>query len=99
MNAKFLLLTLAAGLPLCALASPPQAMVITVDCENPVWPSLKQVAQHAGYDAFNPAYQVRQRLMLEGRRACRRGAAHVQLTFQAPLREVAPALTQAGEPN
>ena len=97
MNTKFLLLTLAAALPLCALASPPQSLVITVDCGHPVWPSLKQVAQYAGYDAFNPAYQVRQRLMTDARRACRRGASQVQLTFQAPAREEAPTLTQVEE--
>ena len=99
MNAKSLLLIVFAALPLPALASPPPAAMITVDCNNPVWPTLRQVATHVGYDAFNPAYRIRKQLMLDGRRACRHGAMRVDLVLQRESSGLAPMLTRIDKPR
>ncbi|MFC5578780.1 hypothetical protein ACFPOA_12260 [Lysobacter niabensis] len=65
--------------------------VVTVDCEDAKWPSLREVAQHNGISVFDPVAHVRHRIVIEGSRACRRGAAQVQVVFNAPGREVAVA--------
>ncbi len=99
MNAKSLLLIVFAALPLSARASPPPSVTITVDCNNPVWPTLRQVATHVGYDAYNPAYRIRKQLMLEGRRACRHGATQVDLVLQPPPSSEEPMLTRVDKPR
>lgn len=99
MNAKSLLLLVFAALPWSAPAAPPPSVTITVDCNDPVWPTLRQVATHVGYDAFNPAYLTRKQLMLEGRRACRRGAVQVDLVLQRELSGEASMLTRVDKPR
>lgn len=99
MNAKSLLLIVFAALPLSAWASPPSSMTITVDCNNPVWPTLRQVATEVGYDAFNPTYRIRKQLMLDGRRACRRGALQVDLVLQREPSGEASMLTRVDKPR
>jgi hypothetical protein len=63
--------------------------VITVDCGDAEWPTLQEVAQHNGISVFDPVAHVRHRIVIEGSRACRRGAVQVQVVFNAPAREVA----------
>lgn len=102
MNAKSLCLILFAALPPGALATPPSsmpAMTFTVDCDQPVWPSLRQVAGYIGNDAFDPVYRVRKRLMLEGRRACRHGVEHVQLVFLPAEKQPPWSLTRIDKPR
>lgn len=67
--------------------------VVMVDCEDAKWPSLREVAQHNGISVFDPVAHVRHRIVIEGSRACRRGAAQVQVVFNASGREVALART------
>jgi hypothetical protein len=64
-------------------------VIVTVDCEDARWPSLREVAQHNGISVFDPVAHVRHRIVIEGSRACRRGAAQVQVVFNASAREVA----------
>jgi hypothetical protein len=63
--------------------------VVTVDCESATWPSLREVARHNGISVFDPVEHVRHRIVIEGSRACRRGADQVLVVFNAPGREVA----------
>lgn len=72
MNAKTLMLTLLAAVPL-AVAAAPQASALTVDCARPSLPSQRAVAEFAGIANFTEAYAARKRLMLDVQRACKRG--------------------------
>lgn len=74
MNVRLLLPTLVLANPFAALALPPASTpTLTVDCDHPEWPSLREFAEQFGFDAFDPAYRVRQRMIIEALRACRRG--------------------------
>lgn len=69
-------------------AARPRA-VVTVDCESANWPSLQAVAHYNGMSAFDPVAHVRHRIVIEGTRACRRGAEQVLVVFNAAERPVA----------
>ena len=69
-------------------AARPRA-VVTVDCENANWPSLQEVAHYNGMSVFDPVAHVRHRIVIEGTRACRRGAEQVLVVFNAAERPVA----------
>jgi hypothetical protein len=82
MNVRLLFLVLALTSPLGALATPPASTTtLTVDCDQPAWPTLREFAEHYGFDAYDPAYRVRQRVIIDALRACRRGADRVQLVL------------------
>ena len=63
--------------------------VVTVDCESANWPSLREVAHYNGMSVFDPVAHVRHRIVIEGTRACRRGAEQVLVVFNAAERPVA----------
>lgn len=86
MNVHPLILTLLAALPSAGAASPTQATDLRVDCAHPALPSQRAVAEFAGVANFSQAYALRERLMLDVQRACKRGAGQVRL-----VREVQPA--------
>ena len=69
-------------------AARPRA-VVTVDCESAKWPSLQEVAHYNGMSVFDPVAHVRHRIVIEGTRACRRGAEQVLVVFNAVGRPVA----------
>ena len=64
-------------------------VAVTVDCETARWPTLREVAQHNGISVFDPVEHVRHRIVIEGSRACRRGADQVQVVFAVAGRAVA----------
>jgi hypothetical protein len=63
--------------------------VVTVDCANATWPTLREVAHYNGISVFDPVAHVHHRMVIAGSRACRRGADQVQVVFTRPDREVA----------
>jgi hypothetical protein len=63
--------------------------VVTVDCANATWPTLREVAHYNGISVFDPVAHVQHRIVIAGSRACRRGADQVQVVFTRPDREVA----------
>ena len=75
--------------PLAQIQATRPHAVVTVDCESATWPSLREVAHHNGISVFDPVEHVRRRIVIEGSRACRRGADQVLVVFNAPGREVA----------
>ncbi|MBF6023240.1 hypothetical protein [Lysobacter niastensis] len=83
MNVRPLLLTLVLANPFAAQASPPASTsMLTVDCGHPEWPSLREFAEQFGFDAFDPAYRVRQRMIIKALRACRRGGDQLQVVLE-----------------
>ncbi len=96
MNANYFALVLVAAMPWGASAAPPaptttaplqvtgsspQPVTIVVNCEQGDWPTLQQIARDVGINVFDPPRHVRQRAVIEGLRACRRGATDVALVF------------------
>lgn len=96
MNANYLALMLVAAMPWGASAAPPEPtttaplqvtasaqrpVTIVVNCQQGDWPTLKQIAREVGVNVFDPPRHVRQRAVIEGLRACRRGATDVALVF------------------
>ena len=97
--AKTLALALAAAMPLSALASPPQPVGITIDCAAPALPSQQEFARFTGIDNFGQAYDMRAKVMVRARRACKRGADEVRVVLELPKREPASALALADAPR
>jgi hypothetical protein len=96
MNANYFALVLVAAMPWRVSAAPPttttplqvtgssqQPVTIVVNCEQGDWPTLQQIARDVGINVFDPPRHVRQRAVIEGLRACRRGATDVALVFPA----------------
>jgi hypothetical protein len=96
MNATCFALLLVAAMPWGASAAPPepttttplrvtassqQPVTLTVNCEHGAWPTLQQIASEVGINVFDPPHHVRRRAVIEGLRACRRGATDVALVF------------------
>lgn len=95
MNAHSLLLALLAALPLASAATPSQAPALLVDCARPVLPSQRAVAEFAGMANFGQAYALRERLMQDVQRACKRGAGQVRLVREPGTAGTEPAVTVA----
>ena len=73
-----------------ATAPQPRA-VVRVDCDKAMWPTLRQVARHAA-TSKQDAQSVRHAIVVQGRRACAQGAAHVQVVFH-------DAVADSGDPS
>lgn len=54
-----------------------QAPGIVIDCARPALPSQQEVSMLTGIENYGQAYAARERLMRQGLRACKRGAAEV----------------------
>jgi hypothetical protein len=63
--------------------------VVTVDCGDATWPTLREVAHYNGVSVFDPVAHVQHRIVIAGSRACRGGADQVQVVFTRPDRGVA----------
>jgi hypothetical protein len=83
-NTRALALLLAAALPTIAVAAPPEAVTVMIDCQRPQLPSQQAIARLTGVDNFGQAYAVRARLMVDSQRACQNNVGAVQLTLSAP---------------
>lgn len=85
MNAPTPLLSLfAALLPLAGIASPSQAPpALLLDCARPALPNQRAIAEFAGVASFSQTYALRERLMQDVRRACKRGAGQVRLVRES----------------
>lgn len=96
MKSNYFALMLVAAMPWGASASPPepttttplqvttsaqQPVTIVVNCQQGDWPTVQQIAREVGVNVFDPPRHVRQRAVIEGLRACRRGATDVALVF------------------
>jgi hypothetical protein len=76
------------------VSAPPPAVAMLVNCDQANWPTRKQIAHDVGINVFDPPNHVRKRAVIEGLRACRRGATDVRLVFVAPQHEQTRELAQ-----
>ncbi|HJW46760.1 MAG TPA: hypothetical protein VJ484_09730 [Lysobacter sp.] len=70
-------------------ASSPARAVVKVDCDNAMWPTVRQVARYTASESQEDAELVRRHIVSEGRRACWKGATHVLVEFNASAGEMA----------
>ena len=63
-------------------ASSPVSEIVKVDCDNAMWPTMRQVARHTGVpeDSVGP---LRRHIVASGRAACASGFTHALIVFKA----------------
>ncbi|MFC5578782.1 hypothetical protein ACFPOA_12270 [Lysobacter niabensis] len=74
-------------------ASSPAREVVKVDCDNAMWPTVRQVARYSGNVPEDSVEPLRRRIVTEGRAACASGFTHALIVFKADeVAIVVPAL-------
>lgn len=70
------------------VTSSPARAVVKVDCDNAMWPTVRQVARYTASESQEDAELVRRHIVSEGRRACWKGATDVLVEFNTSAGEV-----------
>jgi hypothetical protein len=74
-------------------ASSPVHEIVKVDCDNAMWPTVRQVARYSGNVPEDSVAPLRRRIVAEGRAACASGFTHALIVFKAnEVAVVVPAL-------